>query len=185
MAAKTALVVIDVQQGLLYPPSGPTLDGAECLLDRVGTLLQAARAQKLPVVFVRHDGGPGDDLEAGTPGWELHSALRRRADEPIVDKRHPDSFRDTALNDVLRRQGIERLILCGAQSDFCVDTTCRRAASEGYRVVLAADAHATFDNGVIDAATIVRHENRTLRSFARVADSATLLGEGLAEGLGG
>lgn len=177
--AKTALVVIDVQQGLLYPPSGPSLDGAERLLDRIGALLTAARAQHLPVVFVRHDGGQGADLEAGTPGWELHAALGRRAGEPVVDKRHPDSFRDTELSDVLRRQGIERLILCGAQSDFCVDTTTRRAASEGYEVVLAADAHSTFDNGVIDAGTIVRHENRTLRSFARVADSATLLTEGL------
>ena len=179
MTMKTALVVIDVQQALLYPPAGPSLDGAERLLERVGALLAAARAQSLPVVFVRHDGGQGDDLEAGTPGWELHAALGRRPDEPIVDKRHSDSFRDTDLNELLRRRGIDRVILCGAQSDFCVDTTTRRAASEGYKVVLAADAHGTFDNGVIDAATIVRHENRTLRSFARVADSATLLAEGL------
>lgn len=178
--AATALVVIDVQQGLLQPPTGPAMPGAAQLLDRVGALLAAARAQDLPVIFVRHDGGRGDDLEAGTQGWELHAALGRRAGEPVVEKRHPDSFRDTELSDLLRRQGIERLILCSAQSDFCVDTTTRRAASEGYAVVLAADAHATFDNGVIDAATIVRHENVTLRSFARVADSATLLAEGLA-----
>lgn len=179
MAAKTALVVIDVQQALLYPPAGPALAGAERLLQRIGALIAAARSRGLPVVFVRHDGGKGDDLEAGTPGWDLHAALGRRSNEPIVEKRHADSFRDTELSQVLRRAGIERLILCGAQSDFCVDTTCRRAASEGYQVVLAADAHGTFDNGVIDAATIVAHENRTLRSFARVVDSATLVAESL------
>jgi len=178
--AKTALVVIDVQQALLHPLTGPAMPGASRLVERIGALLAAARAEGLPVVFVRHDGGQGDDLEAGTPGWELHEALDRRAAEPIVEKRFADSFRDTRLNEVLREQGVERLILCGAQSDYCVDTTTRRAASEGYRVVLAADAHGTFDNGVIDAATIVRHENRTLRSFARVADSTTLLSEGLA-----
>jgi len=178
-APKTALVVIDVQQGLLYPPAGPSLSAAERLLERVGALLAAARGTGLPVIFVRHDGGKGDDLEAGTPGWELHAALGRRPDEPIVDKRFADSFRETDLAQVLRSRGTERLILCGAQSDFCVDTTTRRAASEGYRVVLAADAHGTFDNGVIDAATIVRHENRTLRSFARVEDSAVLIAEGL------
>ena len=176
---KTALVVIDVQQGLLQPPKGPAMPGAAALLDRVGALLAAARAQTLPVVFVRHDGGKGDDLEAGTPGWNLHQALGRRAEEPIVEKRFSDAFRETELSEVLRRRDIARLILCGAQSDFCIDTTTRRAASEGYAVVLASDAHGTFDNPVIDAGTIVRHENWTLQSFARVVDSATLLEEGL------
>src|SRR5262249_724584 len=156
---------IDVQQGLLHPSSGLGLDGGERLLQRIGALLAAARAGGLPVIFVRHDGGAGDDLEAGSAGWELHPALGRRASEPIVEKRSPVSFRDTELARALRDRGIERLILCGAQSDFCVDTTCRRAASEGYAVVLAADAHGTVGNGVIDAPTIVRHENRTLAGF--------------------
>ncbi len=177
---KTALVVIDVQQGLVQPPAGPALHAAEALLDRIGRLLAAARATGLPVVFVRHDGGPSDDLEAGTPGWQLHPALGARPDEPVVEKRHPDGFRDTGLGALLAARGIGRLILCGAQSDYCVDTTCRRAASEGFAVVLVGDAHSTFDNGVIDAATIIRHENHTLCSFARVVDSATLLAEGLA-----
>lgn len=177
---RTALLVIDVQAALVRPPAGPPLHDHQGLLERIGALLAAARAAGLPVVFVRHDGGEGDDLEAGTPGWDLHPALARRPDEPIVEKRHPDSFRDTDLGALLRQKGITRLVICGAQSDFCVDTTTRRAASEGFGVVLAADAHATFDNGVIDAATIARHTNRTLRSFARVAGSATLVAEGLA-----
>ncbi len=173
-------MVIDVQQGLVSPPAGPPLHEAPALLGRIGQLLSAARAQGLPVVFVRHDGGRGDDLEAGTAGWQLHAALGARPDEPVVEKRHADSFRGTDLSAVLRARGIERLILCGAQSDFCVDTTCRRAASEGFDVVLVGDAHSTVHNGVIDAPTIIRHENRVLGSFARVVGTEALLAEGLA-----
>jgi aminoglycoside 6'-N-acetyltransferase len=178
--AKTALVVIDVQQGLVAPPAGPALHEGSALLARIARLLAAARAAGLPVVFVRHDGGRGDELEAGTAGWQLHPALGVRADEPVVEKRFADAFRGTTLAEVLRDRDIGRLILCGAQSDFCVDTTCRRAASEGFAVVLVGDAHSTVHNGVIDAPTIIRHENRVLGSFARVAGTEALLAEGLA-----
>jgi nicotinamidase-related amidase len=183
-AGTTALLVIDVQAGLVQPAVGEALHDSQGLLARIGGLIAAARDAGLPVIFVRHDGGAGDELQAGTPGWQLHPALGARPGEPVVEKQHADSFRGTNLGALLRQLRVQRLVLCGAQSDYCVDTTCRRAASEGFAVVLAADAHSTVGNGVIDAATIIRHENRTLAGFARVADSAALLAEGLGAGSG-
>ncbi|MNW18398.1 Isochorismatase family protein [compost metagenome] len=58
------------------------------------------------------------------------------------------------------------MIVCGAQSDFCVDTTVRRALALGYEVVLVADAHSTLDNGVLVAAQIIAHHNTTLGNMS-------------------
>jgi len=57
------------------------------------------------------------------------------------------------------------LIICGLQTDFCVDTTVRRAFTLGYHVTLVADAHSTLDNGVLTAAQIIAHHNATLGNF--------------------
>jgi nicotinamidase-related amidase len=53
--------------------------------------------------------------------------------------------------------------VCGLQSDFCIDSTVRRALALGYPVVLLSDAHSTIDNGVLSAAQIVAHHTQTLR----------------------
>ena len=171
-----------------YPPPAPqTLlplrDRHAPLPDFVGSALPHGNGRSYGDTCL-NDHGTMIRMQAGTPGWQLHPALGARPGEPVVEKQHPDSFRGTNLGALLRQLRVQRLVLCGAQSDYCVDTTCRRAASEGFAVVLAADAHSTVGNGVIDAATIIRHENRTLGSFARVADSAALLAEGLGAGSG-
>ena len=63
------------------------------------------------------------------------------------------------------RMNISRLVIGGIQSDFCVDTTCRQAATLGYDVRLVADAHSTLDNEHLKARQIVAHHNRILGSF--------------------
>ncbi len=66
--------------------------------------------------------------------------------------------------------GANRLIVVGAQSEVCVDTTCRRAFSLGFDVVLPADGHSTWDNDVLTASQIIAHTNRTLAQwFVRLA----------------
>lgn len=172
---QAALLVIDVQRGMFETGDQPPIHDAEGFLARVGGAIAKARAADVPVFFVRHDGGPGDPLEAGTPGWEIHPAVAPRAGEPVVEKRTPDSFHETNLQDLLAERGIGRLVLAGAQTDYCIDTTCRRAGSLGYPVLLLADAHSTFDNGVLTAEQIIRHHNRTLAGgFARLTTVAEL-----------
>ncbi len=114
---------------------------------------------------MRHDGGPGDTLEHGTAGWHIHPAIAPIAGEAIVDKRTPDAFHETALAATLAAGGTTRIVVVGAQTEFCVDTTCRRAFSSGYEVALVSDGHSTWDNDTLTADQIIRHTNRTLSDW--------------------
>jgi nicotinamidase-related amidase len=76
----------------------------------------------------------------------------------------PNSFHRTDLQKLLYERGVERLVICGLQTEYCVDTTLRQALSLGYRVVLASDAHSTVD-GVLMAAQIIAHHNHTFRNM--------------------
>lgn len=168
----TALVVIDLQQGMFGDAEAP-FDG-DAVLARAAGLLAQARSAGIPVFHVQHDGGPGDILEKGTPGFAHHSAVAPLPGEPVIEKRHSSAFHDTDFDARLRSAGIDRLVIAGMQSEFCVDFACRAAAALGYRVVLAADAHTTFDTPVL-VAEIVAHHNRTLAGgFADVMPAAAI-----------
>jgi nicotinamidase-related amidase len=82
-----------------------------------------------------------------------------------LDKRATDSFHQTALHALLQDRGVQDLVICGLQSEFCVDTTTRRALALGYPVTLVADGHSTLDNGVLRAAQISAHHNVTLANI--------------------
>jgi nicotinamidase-related amidase len=157
----TALLVIDLQRGMFT--AGPEPHEGEAVLSRVAGLIEQARDQGIPVLHVRHDGGAGDPLERETPGWEIHSAVAPRAGEPIIDKTRCSAFYDTGLQEELQRRGIQRLIVAGMQTEYCIDTSCRAARDLGYQIVLVKDGHTTFDSPVLSGAQIVAHHNQTLK----------------------
>jgi len=76
--------------------------------------------------------------------------------------RHPDAFQATNLQRELESKGIKRLIVTGVQTEYCVDTTCRRAYSLGYDVTLVKDAHSTWDTDHLSAPQIIAHHNHVL-----------------------
>lgn len=141
-----------------YPEDRP-------VLAHIGELLVRARATQTPVIYVQHDGGKGHPLEVGTPGWQINAAIAPQSSEPIVRKQASDSFYKTALQRELEARGITHLVVAGAMTEQCVDTTCRRALSEGYDVTLAADAHTTADTDMLTTSQIVVHTNATLANL--------------------
>jgi len=169
-----ALLVIDVQCGMFADPATQPHDG-EAVVGRITGLIDAARAAGVPVIFVQHDGGEGDVLARGQPGFELRPEIGPRDGEPVVVKRFCSAFQETTLADLLAARGIRRFAVCGMQTEYCVDTTCRSAFERGLSVTLIGDAHTTFDNRVLDAAAIIRHHNATLGSgFAAVREADTV-----------
>ncbi len=166
MAGDTALLVIDMQQGLFD-------EGAfepERLLKQVKTLIDHAHSSGVPVIYVQHNEDPesGGSLVPGKPEHEIHPSIAPQAGETIIQKFNPSAFQDTNLQKVLEEKGIKRLVLSGMQTEMCVDSTSRDAYGRGYNVTIASDAHSTMDNGVLTADQIINHTNATLRNFAKI-----------------
>ena len=114
--------------------------------------------------MIQHEseGGP---LDFGTDGRKLAEGLETSPTDIFVRKKATDSFHQTELQALLQEKGTRDLVICGLQSDFCVDTTTRRALALGYPVVLVADGHSTLDNRVLSAAQISAHHNETLTNI--------------------
>lgn len=147
---RAALLIVDVQEAAVA--LGP-LRGDE-VVRNIGALAAAARSSGVEVIYVQHDGAPGESTEPGTPGWRIHAAIAPRADEVVVRKRFNSAFRETDLRDRLTAKGIDTLVLTGMQTEYCVDTTCRVAFEYGYRLVVPEWGHSTFDNGAVSAETL-------------------------------
>lgn len=150
---QTALLIIDMQQGVV-----PGCFDADGVVQRTAALVSRARTESVPVVWVMHD-----PVGVGTAAWDLVSPLAWSDDEAVVRKHYRDSFAETDLKGTLERLGVTRLVVAGAQSDYCIRTTTQRAAIEGFDVTLVVDAHTTEDsawNGVaVTGEQIVAHTN--------------------------
>ena len=173
MDDKTALVVINAQGGMLQTPGLMPGPEGQRLLRNIEGLIRRAPEADVAVVHVRYREGPGEPLERRTKGWGTHPRVAPKSGESIVDKEMPDSFLRTTLRDELESRGIERLVFAGMQTEYCVDTTCRRAFGLGYDVTLAAEAHGPWDDESLTAAQIVAHHNEVMgNGFAKVVPSA-------------
>jgi nicotinamidase-related amidase len=165
----TALVVIDVQCGILNLPKLERKAAIDQALDetvqRIARLIERSRAASVPVIYVQHDGGHGHRLEPHTPGWAIRPELAPRAGEPIIHKRACDAFFETRLQEELAVRNVQQLVVAGCMTQYCVDTTVRRAVSLGYDVVLAADGHMTADTTTLRFEQIIAHHNVLLDGF--------------------
>ncbi|OKH88799.1 isochorismatase family protein [Thalassospira sp. TSL5-1] len=179
----TALLIIDVQNAVLAGDAPAErrreIDRAfDETVERLCLLQQQARAAAAPVIMVQHNGGIGNRLEKGTSGWEIRQEVAPQPQDIVVEKKSADSFFDTDLCQVMTEQGISRLVVGGCMSQYCVDTTVRRAVSLGYDVLLVADGHTSSDSRTLPFTDIVQHHNEILdgfnagRSMVRVVKAA-------------
>ncbi|BEU03701.1 hydrolase [Agarivorans sp. OAG1] len=160
---KSAVLVIDVQSILFDPEPQPY--ESQVVLNNINQVTSLARAKSVPVIFIQHEHA-NSVIEYGTEGWELQSSLVTQTGDHFVRKTTPDSFLNTNLEELLKELAVDSLIVCGYASEFCVDTTVRRAAGLGYPVVLVSDAHTTHDKEHASGAQIRAHHNATLANIS-------------------
>lgn len=160
---KTAVLVIDVQQGLCEG-DGAAFD-CKGTISRINHVTQKAREAGVPVIFIQHESKSGY-LERGSNAWQLAHGIQVNPGDTTVGKTTPDAFLNTALADTLTSLGIEKLAVCGMHTEFCVDTTTRRALSLGYPVILISDAHTSAGNSAISAEQVIAHHNATLTNIS-------------------
>ena len=156
---KTALLIIDMQRGFFEADPAPA--DAEAVIGRINQLADRARARGAPVFILQHEAEDPVQVH-GSPAWELDRRLRAAPGDTRVRKTTPDAFLRTPLQDLLAAGGVGGIVVCGYASEFCIDTTVRRAASLGFAVTIAGDAHTTNDRPGMGAAAIRDHHNTIL-----------------------
>ncbi|MEV7085347.1 isochorismatase family protein [Streptomyces sp. NPDC093085] len=174
--AGTALVVIDLQNGLRHAPTAPY--PVPEVITRTAELADAFRAHGAPVFLVRVTGAPdGWDATPGrneTPsasrarpeGWDqVVPELAGHPEDITVTKRTWGAFHGTDLDLLLRRRGITQIVVTGVATSIGVESTARAAHEHDYHVTLATDAMTDLDAEA--------HRNSVERIFPRLGERGT------------
>jgi nicotinamidase-related amidase len=135
--SKTAVLVVDVQKDIM---SG--VYNRDAVVANIGRLIDKARDEDVPVVWVQHS---GENVPIDSDGWQFVPELSQDSSEPVVHKKYADSFEETDLESVLAEREVGRLIVAGAQTDECIRATLHGAIVRGYDATLVSDAHSTED----------------------------------------
>ena len=140
----TALIVVDLQKGILHAPFAHPFAG---VLDRTRALLDAFRERHLPVVLVNVAGrAPGRTEQPPRPttlldGFaDLLPELDRQPGDLVVTKRTWGAFAHTNLEAQLRARSVAQVVLTGVATGTGVESTARQAYELGFHVTLATDA---------------------------------------------
>jgi nicotinamidase-related amidase len=167
---RPALLVIDVQNGVVRDAFE-----RDRAVGNVARLVDKARAQGVPVVWVQHS---DDGLERGSEDWQIVPELAPAEGEAVVQKHHGDSFEGTDLEEVLAALGVGELYLSGAETDACVRSTLHGAFARGYDTYLVGDAHTAGDKsawGAPGPEAVIKHTNLYWRYQTAPGKSAGVL----------
>lgn len=161
-----ALIVIDLQNGL--ENFGTGLFQLTDMLAGVNRRIEDYRNQCLPIIFIQHEDA---ELVVESHNWQLFDQLDARSCDFYVGKTHANSFFQTKLKKCLDDLSVTQLEFCGAQTEYCVDTTIRMAHGLGYTCFMKRGLSTTLNNDLLGAQTIIQHhENLWNQRFLTFID---------------
>jgi nicotinamidase-related amidase len=151
--AKTALVVVDMQNDFVKEGGTLVVPDAEATLSKLQDLLDLARRSGMKVIFTQDTHAEGDPeweiwpehVREGSWGWEIVGELTPREDELVIRKVRYDAFYGTHLDHYLRVWGVDTLVICGTVANICVHYTAASAALRWFEVVVPRDATSALD----------------------------------------
>jgi nicotinamidase-related amidase len=166
---KTALIVIDLQKGIL---SYPTVHPIGEVVKHAAALAEAFRRNHLPVVLVTATGGAPGRTEhsrnlSNLPSdfADLLPEIDRHPQDHTVTKKTWGAFTNTGLDEHLRKLGVTQVVIVGIATSIGVESTARHAYENGFHVTLAVDAMTDMNP---DA-----HTNTISRIFPRLGETGT------------
>ena len=143
------LIVIDMQKALL----DDELYNLNGLLDNVSKLTEAARANRVEVIYVQHDAGEGSGFSVGDEAFEIADEVAPQAGEKVFVKRASSSFTNREFAAYLEKEEGDTLLIVGLQTNFCIDATVKSAFERGYDVFIPEGTNSTFDNDYMTGET--------------------------------
>jgi nicotinamidase-related amidase len=178
-----ALLIIDIQNDY-FPGGAFPLADPEAAAASARSVLERFRAADEPVIHLQH-ASTGPDARfmiPGTEGQQIHEAVAPIAGETVIEKGAPNGFVATSLEDHLRDDSIDELIVCGMMTSMCVDATVRAASDMGFGVTVVHDACAApslqFQDMSIEAPAVHGAFLAALGSrYATVVSAEDLLAE--------
>ncbi|MGX7201259.1 amidase [Enterococcus plantarum] len=153
--ANKALIVIDLQNGLENTGSG--LFRLTDTLNGVNERITDYRNKHQPILFIQHE---DTELVVASDNWKLFEQLDARAEDFYIGKTHANSFFQTKLKKCLDDLSVTELEFCGAQTEYCVDTTIRMAHGLGYTCFMKRGLSTTLNNELLGAQTIIQHHEK-------------------------
>lgn len=149
-----ALIVIDMQNGVVEHCVHPKKVTA-----RIQDMVTRARDTGTPVFWVQDE----RDFARHSSAWQMVEPLEPIDGEHRIFKSYRDAFSGTGLHAALNAANVNHVVVCGAQSDYCVRTAAQRAAAMGLDVTLVRDAHttgaATFEGQTLTGDQVIAHTN--------------------------
>lgn len=159
---KSALLVIDIQNLVVEGKPFAIEERLRLWQDSLALVRQSG----IEVIYIRHH---DQELVKDTPDWEIHPLVAPLENEMIFDKTFNSAFKETGLHSYLQKQKINKLIIMGMATNFCVDTTIKVAFELGYKVAVIQDGTTTGYTGKLDAEDLIDHyQNIWSWNFAQV-----------------
>ncbi|PZD72170.1 Streptothricin hydrolase [Acaryochloris thomasi RCC1774] len=178
---KRGLIVIDVQNDY-FKGGSMELVAMDKAASNCKRLLNAFRTEQAPLFYIQHISTQDHPtfFAPNTPGCRIHNSIQPQEREVVLIKHYPNSFRETDLNAHLQKAGVEEVVVCGAMSQMCVDSTTRAAFDLGYKCHVISDACATkdleFDGQLVKASEVQAAFMAALRApFAQISSTDQFL----------
>lgn len=177
-----ALIVVDVQRAFdEWEAAGKRRNNPDAVA-RIVDLLKAFRTRGAPIFHIRHEGTkPNSTFLPSRSGYAVKDEAREQAGEPVIVKRVNSAFIGTDLEQRLRAGDITTIVICGATTNHCVETTTRMAGNFGFDTALVRDATWTFDRIGLDGDAHSAEEIHAMTlsnlngEFARIVTTADVI----------
>lgn len=152
------VLVIDIQKGI----TDERLYNFPGFIQNTTKIIETARKNKIEVIYVQHDDGPGTGFSVGDEDFEIADQVKPAEGEKRFIKDMNSCFGNKEFAAYLEEKNEDTLMIVGLQTNFCIDATIKSAFERGYKVIVPAGANSTFDNDYMDKEKTYKYYNEMM-----------------------